>query len=296
MANALDLLEKQGESYVPRLTKGQRILFVGRSGSGKSNALTSFPGPLYEFDCDNRFRGAVTSVNWLGIDKFKQIDFDFYNPKDGFEAIDNKLNEIANAAEKKQCKYLTVGIESVGTLIYMLALDSQKKRGIKGEGYMKGKVRGKVEFLHPDDYNYVSTALRLLMYNYIFPLNEMGINVLCSAWVADKWGRKPGAKDYDPPEVIGEKILGPGNAVEEFMGYFDEMYYFYKDPPFPGQLGPKYMVEFNGNFAKTAYGLPAGKFEVTNKSFFDLWSEKIRSLMLQAPSSQSPSTTNPIQK
>lgn len=280
MANALDILTRNEDgSFSPKLDKGQRQLMVGRSGSGKSNAEVSFveTGPMYVFDCDNRFRGAASSLKWIGVDKFKQIDFDYYNPKDGFIAIDNKLNQIANDAEAGRSKYKNIAIDSIGSLALMLALDSQRIRGTaaKGQGGFKGKVRGKVEFLHPDDYMYVSTAFRLLMFNYIFPLNEMGINFLMSGWVADKYGRKAGAGEYDPPEVIGEKILAPGNFVEEVMGYFDEMYYFRREASaLPGQP-PKFTVEFNGSFAKTALGLPSQKVDVTGRSFYPLWKEMV---------------------
>lgn len=275
MANALDILTRnQDGTFSPKLDKGQRQLFVGRSGSGKSSAEISFVelGPMYCFDCDNRFRGTGPALNWLGYEKFSKIDFDFYNPDDGFIAIDKKLNAIANTAEKGQCKYKTISIDSVGSLATMLALDSQR---LRGQSDKKGKVRGKVTFLHPDDYNYVSTAFRILMFNYIFPLNEMGINFMMSGWVADKWGKKAGANEFDPPEVIGERILASGNFVEEVMGYFDETYYFRKQPPVLQNQMPKYTVEFNGSFAKTAFGLPAGQHEVTGKSFYNMWKESV---------------------
>jgi energy-coupling factor transporter ATP-binding protein EcfA2 len=276
--NALDLFNKTDGNYKLKLDKGQRMLFVSRSGHGKSTALVSFPNKIYTFDMDNRFRGVAPSIKWLGEEQFKNIDFDFYNPKDGFEAIDAKLNTIANLAEKRQCPYKTIGIESVGTLLTMLALDSQRRRGMTDKSGSKGfggKVRGKVEFLHPDDYNYVVTAMRLLVYNYIFPLNEMGINTVFSAWVTDKWGKSPNHKEFDPPEVIGERIIGPGNTVEEVMGHFDEIYYFRKyKAPIPGQQ-PKFTVEFNGSFAKTAYPLPTGEIDVTGKNFFQEWERLI---------------------
>ena len=259
--NALDLFVKDGEDFTLKTNKGQRFLFVGRSGSGKSNAVVSFPTKLYDFDFDNRFRGSASAIKWLGTERFREIDFDFYNPKDGFEAIDNNLNKIANDVEARRSKINTLAFESVSTLIFTLALDSQKKRGV--DKSFKGKTRGKVEFLHPDDYNYVSTALRLIMYNYIFPLNEMGINTIFSAWPVDKWAKRKDAKDYDPPEVVGEKIIGPGNAIEELIGYFDEMYYFRKIQPAVSGMSPRFTVEFNGGFAKTAYPLPPGEFDVT---------------------------------
>ena len=271
--NLMDLVKSNDDgSYSPRLDKGQRILFVGRSGSGKSNAEISFPGPLYVFDCDNRIKGTVSAMEWLRIERFKQIDFDYFNPSDGFTGIDDKLSSFLEQAQTRKLKYKTLCLDSVGSLIYMLALDSQKLRG-QGRD-ISGKVRGKVKFLHPDDYNYVATALRLIVFERFMPLNELGINILCSAWVTDKWGKSKSAKEYDPPEVIGEKIVGPGNTVEEFTGYFDEAYYFRKDFNFPGSP-PKYSVEFSGAFAKTAINLPAGLHDVTGKSFYDYWVETV---------------------
>jgi len=278
--NALDLFTKADDGSLSlRMDKGQRIMFVSRSGHGKSSALVSFPTKIYVFDFDNRFRGIAPSIRWLGKEKFQNIDFDFYNPKDGFEAIDAKLNVIANQVEKRQSQYQTIGFESVGTLLSMLTLDSQRKRGVSdksGTGSFKGKVRGKVEFLHPDDYNYALTAIRLLMFNYIFPLNEMGVNTIFSAWVADKWGKRSDAKEFDPPEVIGERIIGPGNTVEEVMGYFDDLYYFRKHrAAIPGQP-PKFTVEFTGGLAKTPYPLPLGEIDITGTNFFDTWKQKIQ--------------------
>lgn len=272
MANVMDLLSKDAEGNTSlRLDKGQRILMVGKTGSGKSNAEVSFPGPTYTFDCDNRIKGTTSALKWLGEEKFKQIDFDYYNPADGFEAIDQKLTQFLEQAQKRQLKYKTLNFDSTGSLIYLLALDSQRLRGT--ESKFKGKMRGKVQFLHPDDYNYMGTALRLIMFERIFPLNELGVNTLFSAWVSDKWGKPSGAGEFDPPEVIGEKIVGPGNTIEEFSGYFDEAYYFRKEPSAIPSLGPKYTVEFNGTFAKTAINLPPGKFDVTGKSFYDFWVE-----------------------
>lgn len=268
--NAMDLLN---QDLKPKLKTGTRFLFVGRSGSGKENAAVSFPKRMYEFDCDNRFSGALSAVNWIGPDEFKKIDFDFYNPKDGFIAIDDKLTNYHNMLEKRQTELKTIIISSVGSLAALLALDSQKLRGMskKDDGGFKGKTRGKVEFLHPDDYNYVSTAFRFLTFERFFPMSELGCNIILTAWVADRWGKKAGAGEYDPPVVIGEKVLAPGNFVEEVVGYFDEVYYFRKHPGIIGKP-PRYTVEFNGpSLAKSALGLPTGEVDITGRSFHTAW-------------------------
>jgi len=279
MANILDLLTKNSDgTFSPKLDKGQRMLFVGRSGSGKTNAEVSFPGPSYTADFDNRMRGAISARAWLGDERFKQIDFDFFNPSDGFSAYDDKLGNLLESTQKRSGKYNTLNTDSVGALINCLALDSQRLRGINKE--FSGKTRGKVHFLHHDDYNYVSTALRLIMFDRIFPLNKLGINTIFSAWVSDKWGKNPQAKsDYEPSIVIGERILGPGNVVEEFTGYFDEQYYFRKESLGIEGIAPKYTVEFNGAFAKSALGLPPGKFDITGKNFYEFWHAKVNEVL-----------------
>lgn len=273
--NILDLLTKEPDgSFSPKLDRGMRMLFVGRSGSGKTNAENSFPRKRYVADFDNRMRGAISSRQWLGDEEFSQTDFDFFNPSDGFSSYDNHLTESLELAQKRKIKYQTEICDSVGALIYCLALDSQRLRGANKD--FSGKVRGKVHFLHPDDYNYVSTALRLIAFDRIFPLNEAGVNTIFSAWVADKWGKDPNAKsDYEPSIVTGERILGPGNAVEEFTGYFDEQYYFRKEKPVVEGQAPKFTVEFNGAFAKSALGLPPGKFDITGKNFYQFWRSKV---------------------
>ena len=275
MANILDLLTKNSDgTFSPKLNKGQRLLFVGRSGSGKTAAEASFPKRSYTADFDNRMRGAICAKKWMTPEEFAQIEFDFYNPSDGFNAYDDKLGGILEDAQKGKCKYNTVCNDSVGALIYCLALDSQRLRGANKD--FSGKVRGKVKFLHPDDYNYVSTALRLIMFDRVFPLNECGVTTIFSAWVADKWGKDPNAKsEYDPAIVTGERILGPGNAVEEFTGYFDEQYYFRKETTGIIGIEPKFTVEFNGAFAKSALGLPIGRHDITNKNFYQFWTKMV---------------------
>jgi hypothetical protein len=274
MPTALSLLQTNSEGYlVPKLERGLRFLFVGRSGSGKSNALVSLPKPLYNMDIDGRIKGIAPSILWLGQKEFDKISYDNFSPSGGFESIDRKLNQIANDAERGLYPYRTIGIESVGSLAVILALDSQRLR--KAEKSFEGKKRGSVEFLHSDDYNYVSTAFRLLNFNYFLPLAQMGINVVLSAWVADKWGKDPSGGKYDPPIVVGERILAPGNFVEEVMGYFDEMYYFRRKPNVIMGEEPQFTIEFNGTFAKSSLGLPVGEVNITKKNFFQVWKKLV---------------------
>lgn len=276
MPNALELY---GESGEPELTKGQLILGVGRSGCGKSAAMASFleMGPLYIFDADHRIRGVLGAAEWLGKEKLKLIDYDQYKATDGFSAIDSKLSVFKIEAIKKQLKPKSLIFDSFTSITNLLTLDSLNLRGLdKGEKEIKGKVRGNIRFLHPDDYNYCSLAWRMIMYNGLFPLIEAGINVFVNGWIVDKYGRPGG--EYSTPEVIGEKLLLPDKLSEELPGYFDEVYYFrrQKAPPVPGKPPVKFTVEFKGEFARTSLPLPSGEVDITNKSFYSVWKELIK--------------------
>jgi len=261
------------DNSLPKLGTGFVGLFVGRSGSGKTCAEAAFTkyGPMYIFDSDNRIRGLLEAVRWLGKERLSVVEFDYYNPKDGFAAIDQKLETFVLKASQRQLPYKTIVFDSVGSLIFMLALDSQRLRGV--EKKFSGRIRGSVKFLHPDDYNYVSMAFRQLIYNGVMPLAEAGINVIFSGWLVGKWGKRPGADEYAPAEEIGERLIGPQNTAEEIVGYFDEVYKFTKEPALKGA---RYFVEFNGGFAKTALGLPPGKFDITGADFLSVWEAKIK--------------------
>jgi hypothetical protein len=283
MSNALDLfvIDKPGtpeERLKPKLDKGFVALFVGRSGSGKDCAQWSFPGPSYTYDIDNRIRGGLASLQWLTKERISKVDFDYYNTRDGFKGLDDKMSLQLIEASQRQLKYKSIFINSVSSLSSMLARDSQRLRGAlpESQGGFKGKVRGKLAFLHPDDYNYVSTAFRTIIFDFVMPMAELGINIIFSSWVINQYGKKPGTSDYSPAEVIGERLAGTSaNLAEEIPGYFDEVYRFFREDSGIVGNGPKYMVEFNGGFAKTALNLPFGKFDITGKSFYELLKEKI---------------------
>lgn len=274
--NALELFEKRGEELIPRIKGGFFGLFVGRSGSGKSAAEVSFPDPIYVFDIDNRIMGGLVAADWLGGEKkLKQIDFHNYTPlpSSGFEAMDNKLGEFKKGAPLNCPK--SIFFDSIGTLIQMLALDSQRLRGVvKAES---GKIRGNVKFLHPDDYQYVYTVFRSLIFQFCIPMAKMGINIVFSGWIVDKWGRPTGGNEFADQVIVGEQLIGPHKLCEEIPGFFDEIYYFRKRPPVGPHMPASYTVEFKGEFARSVWPqLPVGQIDITNKSFYDYWKGQIQ--------------------
>jgi hypothetical protein len=270
--NVLDLLVKTPEGeFRPKTDKGFVGLFVGASGSGKDCAQWSFPGPIYTFDIDNRIRGGLASIVWLGQDKLKEVDFDFYNPEDGFDAIDIKFESMLIEAKSRRLKYKTICVNSTSSLVYMLAISARRLRN-------SGRSVGRLKMVDPSDYNFMSMAFRQIQFLYAMPLAELGINVIFSGHLADKWVKPApnealGITVYSPAERAGQKLLGPAQLGEEIPGYFDEVYEFSRI-----ELGQdnRYYAKFSGDFAKTSYPIK-GEIDITGKSFYETWKTKVES-------------------
>src|SRR5205085_9386152 len=105
-------------------SEGLKVLAVGKDGSGKSSALASFATkdePMYVFDVDHRIRGILGSKEWLG-DSWNYIDFDEYDTRDGFTAIEKQFQIFYDKYEKRQLKYKNIVVDSVGSLSEMFYL------------------------------------------------------------------------------------------------------------------------------------------------------------------------------
>jgi hypothetical protein len=275
--NALDLLTRTPEGdFKPKIDKGFVGLFVGHSGCGKDCAEASFAklGKMYVFDVDNRIRGLLASSSWLGVDIIKNIDFDFYNPRDGFKAIDDKLDKFLALAISRNLEYKTICINSTSSLVYSLAIESRRARG------EKGRTLAGLKFTDPGDYNFMSMAMRQIQFLYAMPLAELGVNIIFSGHLVDRWekpkiDREQGITEYSPAVVTGHKLLGPDKLAEELPGYFDEVYLFKKEAI--TTLNTTYKVQFSGQFAKTTLPISGKELDLTNKSFYDEWKKLVES-------------------
>jgi hypothetical protein len=275
--NALDLLTRTPEGdFKPKIDKGFVGLFVGHSGSGKDCAEASFAklGKMYVFDVDNRIRGLLAASTWLGSDIIKNIDFDFYNPRDGFIAIDKKCDQFLAAANTRQLEYKTICFNSTSSMVYSLAIESRRARG------QKGRVLAGLQFTDPGDYNFMSMAMRQIQFLYAMPLAELGVNIIFSGHLVDRWEKpkkdpEAGITEYSPNIIVGHKLLGPDKLAEELPGYFDEVYLFKKES-ITDKMN-RYSVEFSGQFAKTTLPIAGKSLDLTNKSFYDEWKALVES-------------------
>lgn len=251
------------------LEKSERsiALFLGKSGHGKSAAIASYGelGPMLVIDIDKRARGMLPASQWLGHEVMKNITIEQdIDVTKGWSALDQRLEVALIQQKTNQFPYKTLVIESASTLQKMLLLDSQRLRG--SEGKFDGKVRGKVKFLHPDDYNYASMAFNQLVYNCLLLLR---CNLILSSWTVNAYGPDP-SNAYGGNIIIGQKVLGTEKLAEEIPGYFDEVYLFAKEETGMSQQPLKYTVTFENNIAKTSNQKlrGKGKVDITGKSFY----------------------------
>lgn len=262
-------------------------MFVGDSGCGKTGAEVSFveAGPVELYDLDKRSKGIIGVERFIGkelLEKNLTIHRNI-DVSNGFEELDKSLTmngirakELARTGESLKH---TVVMDGAGTLSKILLYDSMRIRGAGGKSQFEGKIRGKLKFPHPDDYNYVSAAIHQLQYNYFLPLR---MNFILSAWTVDKWGKDPsqGNNEFAGNIVVGKKIAGLTEKLSsEMPGYFDEVYYFEKNETGIASKPLQYTVEFESSIAKTCIpklqGL--GKVDITGKSFYRHYQEILKS-------------------
>jgi anion-transporting ArsA/GET3 family ATPase len=253
-------LAQQNEQFI--------ALFIGKNGSGKTVAEASFArlGPLKLYDADMRSRGILGAAKTLGKEILERIEV--FQPKieEGWAGIDKEMEMDLIKQASGQFRFKTVVFDSLATMQKLFILDSQRLRG-KGTG----KMRGKIQFWTPDDYNYCSMAFAQFFYGYA---RKLKCNIIVSGWMVDRWGKqhKDGEEEnpYAENEVIGQKIVLTEKLAEEVPGYFDEIYTFEKEESSVGS-GIKYVVNFESTLAKTCHeSLRAKKrMDFTNKVFYD---------------------------
>jgi len=245
-----------GNSFVELTLKEKKYLFalfVGRSGHGKSAAACSFDVPYLEMDFDLRSEGIV---DWArkGFVDGSQIEVQQFPPQNGWGPVDKFLENLRNQITSGQFKFKTIGIGSLTNMTRLFVITSH--------GLQKGKSIGTLRVSGPGDYMFEATATHQVFdYLRVFPCN-----VICTAHIIDKWGKNPQKDQYAGAEVIGEKLSIRDNLGENVQTYFDNVFRFSKEV---NGHEVRYFVEFTTDLAKNSYGLPPGKFDITNKNFKD---------------------------
>lgn len=262
--------------FIPKaseLTTDTRFvgLFVGDSGSGKTVAEASFPGPVHFNDFDGRIRGLL-GAPW--IDR-KNITYDFFPPKDPnlIEKLNNNLETLLAAARTGVGVVPnTLVTDSITSECYAFICQSIPLTHNTGKnpaaGGKKGKFLGPISMPGPEDYGLEAQAT----YDYIAFLKSLPIpNIIVSAHFVDKYDRPKDEHGetltYADTIVVGKKLSIRDKIGTNIKINFDHIFEFEREII---NRQEKFYVTFRGELARTSYlGLPIGRHDITGKNFYD---------------------------
>lgn len=266
MTNLLDLQTR----------KSIFALFLGRSGSGKSAAASSFDHPYLELDFDLRAGGILDWAN-KGMVDGSSIEVQQFMPQSGWQPVDKFLEGLRSQIVSGQFKYKTIGLGSITNMVRLFNILSVRLKS--GQPNKKQVTIDGLALTDGADYKFEAQATHQVFdYLRVFPCN-----IIATAHIVDRWGKRPSAGRYDPNEILGEKLSITSNLGENLQTYFDNVFRFSKKIE-SGRV--RYYVEFSTDMAKNSFGLPPGEFDITDKNFkeeFNKLCQAAKEGLLEAP-------------
>lgn len=172
-------------------------LFIGRSGSGKTVAEASFPGPQKLYDFDGRING-ILGAPWITQEMRKLIDYSYYPPVTGMNQTPNyvKLNQELDFLlnQKGQFPYKTITMDSLTSFSVALLRDSIPIS-------RAGRKVGQMDLPGPGDYGFESKGISdVLAYFRSLPVQ----NVIVSAHTVERYGKLDPSNPYSESVPIGK--------------------------------------------------------------------------------------------
>lgn len=194
-------------------------LFIGRSGSGKTVAEASFPGPQKLYDFDGRING-ILGAPWITQEMRKLIDYSYYPPVTGMNQTPNyvKLNQELDFLlnQKGQFPYKTITMDSLTSFSVALLRDSIPIS-------RAGRKVGQMDLPGPGDYGFESKGISdVLAYFRSLPVQ----NVIVSAHTVERYGKLDPSNPYSESVPIGEKLSVRDKVGENSLIYFDHVFKF----------------------------------------------------------------------
>lgn len=254
-----------------------RLLFAGDSGSGKSLAAASFPGPYLEEDLDGRF-GGIWNGYKQGILKTDKISYQTFNLTKGWVPFGKELARLnmqvmSCASTNMPFPYGTIGLGSFGSLEQLISMEAID---VMPGHYKIGNDDASLKLGAPGDAKAVNAGFRRTI-NTLFSLP---CNFIATCWIVERWGRpplRPGEKEeearYKPAEVIGERLNLSPNTASETLGRFDNVFKFRSQ--LEGKVVKYYVTFSDGEIAKNGYGIPPGEHDITGKEFYPWFKELV---------------------
>lgn len=249
------------------LTPESRIvaLHVGDSGSGKTCAAGTYPGPVYIFDIDRRIAGLKGYTPTYERLEKGDIDYDnFPMTAEGLEKMETQCEKFIREGWKM--RYKTIIIDTV-TSFDKMALAYAKKWVSN-----PAKTFGKYTTEGFDEWNVELKIFDKLLTNIVPTLP-------CNVIVGAHW-----ANEYESPEpgkpatiVVGKKINLRPKIAEVVPTYFNEVFFF--ETKMERQQNPatrqmedvkKHYCVTRNELARTTYRELPNRFDWTGKDFFSI--------------------------
>src|SRR5258706_10326061 len=138
------------------LKPGNRIfaLFIGRSGSGKTDAEVSFPTPMKIFDFDGRSLG-ILGATWLSKEHRDKVEIVNVPPGKGFGFIYKQLELDLVQFIAGQRPYETLILDSITSLSDFLMNDARDLLGGLNIGPAGASNKDKLRMTGPADFKYL---------------------------------------------------------------------------------------------------------------------------------------------
>lgn len=245
-------------------TQSNMVMFVGRSGCGKTVAAASYPKNILIHDFDFRVTGALGGIKVGCYDNVDGIEVEQYDTQGiaGFEKFNKNLEKLESLRKSGIFPYKLVCIDSIGALCRVAM--SFAEAASQGKGMIIQPKGGMITLRLPDpsDYRIESTII-----NQTFAfLRKLPCNVIVSGHTVETF-RKPSDNPYGDKIRAGEKLNITDKLGESVLSYFNDVWRFDREEV-NGTM--KYTVEFNTDISKNSYGIGPGSYDISNVNFYKI--------------------------
>lgn len=237
-----------------------RGLFVGKSGSGKTGAACSFPGPVENWDFDGRIRGLL-GCPW--VDR-SRVNYESFPPKAPgmIKRLMDKVDSMIAMSTQGQLHIKTLIVDSLTAETFAMLCQAKPLVQSEKDADKKGKRISGYRMTGPEEYGFEADTT----YNLLASLRSIpGLNLIVTAHLIDRYDKEDPDDPFSNSVVVGEKLSVRDKIGENIQIYFDHIFKFEKK--LEGQTD-KHYVRFKGDLARTSYQLPEGRVEVTGVNFY----------------------------
>ena len=165
-------------------------------------------------------------------------------------------------------KIQTLVIDSATWMANDLLLDALPLTHASNQmGGDSGRKVGTMNMAGPSDYSFQSTGiLQMLAFLRSLPIK----NVIVTAHIVNKWGRKKGPNGkfldpYGPSEIIGEQLSLTDKLAETVPNSFDHVFRFERED---NGREVRFYFEGQSELARTPYPIGYDRIDITGKDFY----------------------------